>query len=96
MISNKRKRKNDILGASTKLHGRVALPSQRTRSRKRFPDQPDLETLRSMIAEGKLGIYKLGSQPRSDLSLEPRYPSPYPVLLQVLRQDVDSGIGEDT
>jgi hypothetical protein len=91
MISNNRNGRKNIRRAAKRGSG-TALASQRTRSR-RLRRQSGLETLRSMIAEKKVGIYKLRSQPEkasSDSLLNPPCPSTHPMLLQVLAQDADS------
>ncbi len=59
MISNNRNGKKNFLRASTKLRNGNAPASQRTRSHRKFPKQPGLESLRSMIVKGRLGIFKL-------------------------------------
>jgi hypothetical protein len=63
MISNKRNRKKNILGVSSQLGNRTGLFNQRARSRKKSLNQPGLELLRSMILKGRLGVFKLISQP---------------------------------
>jgi hypothetical protein len=63
MISNKRNRKKNIRGMPRQLGNRIGSSNQRTRSRRNSLNQPSLESLRSMILKGRLGIFKLVSQP---------------------------------
>jgi hypothetical protein len=58
MVSNRRSGGRNTR-VSTRLRNGTLPASQRTRSRRQFSNQLDLESLRSMIVKGRLGIFKL-------------------------------------